>query len=97
MAIVNGQPHTEREAATMARKTLYKVTLRDVKRSIRDKGKWSGYMAGNRVAPRHIMDGWCLGPPVEFSSLEELEETQNHFLSFLDRELGTYCAWYEVR
>ena len=80
----------------MARK-LHKVTLRDVKRAIARDGRWSGYMAGNNVAAFHITAGWCLGTPVEFSSLEQLEETRNNFLYYLDRELGTYCAWYEVR
>lgn len=52
-------------------------------------------LCGNNVSSYHVFSGWCLGYTV--NSCDGKVKFQNHvndFLSYLDKELGTYAVFY---
>lgn len=75
---------------------LNKISKNQVKAAIRKKGKWAGYLAGNKVNEYHINNGWALGVWVEVASIEELENTLSNFLCYMSPELGTRAAYFSI-
>lgn len=75
---------------------LVKKTVTQVRKAIRENGKWEGYLVGNKVNRFNIDMGWNLGARVELDTLEALEKTCNTFLYYLPAELGNRVAFYEI-
>ena len=48
---------------------MQKVNRHTVLKAARDKGYWSGYIAGNNVREYHIAGGWNLGYDVEIKAV----------------------------
>lgn len=75
---------------------MKKLTKTQVKKIIRDTGKWAGYIVPCKVNTFHIVGGWGLGMKVEFTDLEEMEKTLNSFTYYnCNSELGNYVAFYQ--
>ena len=49
---------------------MQKVNKHTVLKAARDKGYWSGYIAGNKVNEYHIAGGWNLGYDVEIKAVQ---------------------------
>ena len=77
---------------------MERVTLREVKKSIREKGYFKGVATGNKVRDSLALgqetDHWGVVIGVEVHSLQELEQTMNSLLYYLPTEYGTYLKWY---
>ena len=74
---------------------LVRVDKTKVKRIIKKSGEWSGYMVGAKVSLLHIRRGWCIGCPVSFTSLENMEESISEWAYYnACWELGYYPAFY---
>lgn len=73
-----------------------KLTKSQVRSKIRNDGRWEGIIAGNKVNEYHLEKGWCLGYRVEFLEIDEMEKKLNNVLYYLDPELGTRIAFYEI-
>lgn len=74
---------------------LKKITLAEVKKAIKENGRWQGYMVGNNVNPYHVNANWHLGMWSVIESLENLQTQTNAFLVYLDKELGNGIHYYE--
>lgn len=72
---------------------MIKVTIAQVKASIRKTGKWEGALLGNKSNPRSL---WFNCQPQIIESLEDLEKTINNIMYYMPRELGTRVAFYQV-
>ena len=67
-----------------------------VKKVIRQRGTWKGYIAPSNVSAFHITGGWHLGMDVEFHTLEELEETARNFSYYnCGPELGQRVRFWQ--
>lgn len=78
---------------------MKKLTRTQVKAILKKEGSWRGYLAGNKVNPFHINDGWHLGQEVVFHSLDEMEKEAEAMLLSLcvyTPELGNRVAFYET-
>lgn len=72
------------------------MTKTQVKSAIKKHGTWKGYIAPCNVSPFHIRGGWCLGMPVTFGNLSEMDETINGFTYYnCNHELGYYVAYWQ--
>jgi hypothetical protein len=71
------------------------LTKTQVKKIIKDKGQWSGWIAQSNVNSFHITGGWRLGLRVTVHSIEELNKTVDHFLAYNnDAELGRRARYW---
>lgn len=71
------------------------ITKTQVKKAIKEKGHWSGWIAPSNVNSYHIVSGWHLGMRVTFRSLEDLNKTIDEFLSYnSDPELGRRVRYW---
>ena len=72
-----------------------KVSIRDVRKSIKVNGKFTGFMVGNKVSPNHFFRGWNLARKVELNSEDELERRINAWKYYnSNSEHGKTPAWY---
>ena len=78
---------------TSGARTLQKCTRSQVKKIIRETGRFEGYMCGNKANPHHVADGWRLGYHFEVDSEDAFERTRDNFERGLYAhipELGSY-------
>ena len=86
---------------------MQKVNKHTVLKAARDKGCWSGYIAGNKVNEYHISDGWNLGYDVEIKAVytegtwiytvnndKTLDQFINAFLYYQNSELGNSVSFW---
>lgn len=76
-------------------KTIQKRTLSQVKKIIKDKGRFEGVMVGNKVKPSHFHEGWSLACDFKSDNIDEFTKLKNSFEYYLDPELGRYTHFYE--
>ena len=86
---------------------MQKVNKHTVLKTARDKGHWSGWIAGNKVNEYHIVSGWSLGAEaiVTAEKIEgvwyykcnghTLESFENAILYYLPKELGARVAYWD--
>jgi hypothetical protein len=76
---------------------MKKVTLAQVKKSIKNNGRWTGYIVASKVSEYHVAGGWHLGHQIDVAFIEDLERAQNAY-SFhnCNYELGYGLHYYEV-
>lgn len=78
---------------------LQKRTKAQVKKIIREEGKFDGFMCGNRVNPSHIADGWHLGVKIDPKTVDQFEDNVKELetgLNIYTPELGQYAHYYQV-
>jgi len=78
---------------------LRKMTKTQVRNSIRDEGRFNGFICGNRVHPAHIADGWHLGMRLDVDDIEQFETKVDSFetgLTVYQPELGQYPHYYQI-
>ena len=71
-----------------------KWTVTQVRKAIREQGRWHGYLLGNKTHTDAIDGPWRLGHEVNLTSLDELEKHSNSFFYYLDSTLGNRVAYY---
>lgn len=76
--------------------TFHKLTKTQVKKAIREKGTWTGLLAGNKTSPYHFLEGWCLAHLVTITTLDELERVLSNMLYYLSPKLGNRIAFFEI-
>ncbi|WP_078598620.1 hypothetical protein [Evansella clarkii] len=79
--------------------TLQKVTKAQVRKVIREKGSFRGFICGNRVNPAHINDGWHLGMQFEAKNVRDFQERVDNFevgLRVHTQGLGSYAHFYQI-
>jgi len=78
---------------------LHKCTKPQAIKIIKETGQFKGYLAGNRVNPFHIADGWGLGYAIDVSNIHEFEMECERFINGLNiytPELGSYAHYYRI-
>ena len=86
---------------------MQKVNKHTILKTARDKGRWCGYIAGNKVNECHITGGWNLGYDVEIKAVQTegawiytvnsdqtLEQFINAFLYYQNSELGNSVSFW---
>ena len=75
-------------------KGYIKLSISQVERLFRDGQHFNGFIVGNKVNTHHFFGGWHLACTIEHETWDEFKASINHFLFYLDSELGDNAAIY---
>lgn len=76
-------------------KSYTKVTITQVKKKIKETGKFKGFAVANKVSPAHFFGGYAMAVMMELKTAEEVDKYRDNMMANMPKQLGNNVAWYK--